>query len=246
MTAETVQMVLEHYGVPTAAFTCIPPRDSWPTPEFDFLSVIGRSAHREALNEFPLFVKPASVSSGIGISQANKVCNHEELVNIIKTISTEYPSQSILVERFLSGREFTVGILGTGSDATVIGVRELVFLKDNPQFPIDGSISYDTWEPAVLEIDVYGRELKHQWTPNPQPVDIDKSDPIAAAVADVALSAWRVLGCRDGGRIDVRCDHKDPDAVPNFIEVSGLSCFNIFISSTMTGQPNRWPRPGLV
>lgn len=211
-------MVLEHYGIPTAPFACIPPRNSW-SNDFDFISVIERSPHREALKSFPLFVKPSSVSTGIGISQANKVFSHEELINMIEATSSQYPTQTILVEQFLCGREFTVGIIGTGLDAYPIGVRELVFLKDNPQFPIDETMPYDAHDPTLLEIDVYGHELKHQWTPNPQPIDMDLSDPIAAAVANVALNAWRVLGCRDGGRVDIRHNKKGADAVPNFIEV---------------------------
>ncbi len=65
---------------------------SWPTPEFDLWSVIGRFAHREARKDYPLFVKPAYASSKIGVSQANKVCSHEDIVHTIKIISKEYPS----------------------------------------------------------------------------------------------------------------------------------------------------------
>ncbi|KAF8973904.1 hypothetical protein BDZ97DRAFT_1751846 [Flammula alnicola] len=217
------KMVLEHYGIPTAPFACIPPRNSWPSPDFYPLSIIENSAHREALNSFPLFVKPSSVSTGIGISQANKVTNHEQLAKVLEDISTRYSTQTILIERFLAGREFTVGIIGTGADAYAIGVYELVFLKDNPQFPINTTIPYDSHDPAVLELDVYGHELKHQWTPNPQHVNMDLADPIARAAADIALKAWQVLGCRDGGRVDVRHDKKGLDAVPNFIEVNPIA-----------------------
>lgn len=215
-------MVLEHYGVPTAPFACIPARNSWPSSDFSPLSVIENSAHKHALGSFPLFVKPATVSTGIGISQFNKVSSNEELAKVIEGLSKQFPTQTILVERFLAGREFTVGILGTGADAQIIGVRELVFLKDNPGFPIDSSVSYDTHDPMLFQLDVYGHDLKHRWSPNPQPVDMDLSAPVACAAADVALKAWRLLGCRDGGRIDLRHDTKDANAVPNFIEVAPL------------------------
>jgi len=215
-------MVLEHYGIPTAPFVCMPPRTSWPTSGCCPIAIIEKSRHRQALQSFPLFVKPSSVSTGIGISQLNKVKSQSELVDVVEEISKRYPTQTILIEQFLGGREFTVGILGTGVDARVIGVRELVFLKDNPQFPIDPTHPYDTHDSHLLDLDVYGRDLKHQWSPNPQHVDIDPNNTVGQAVAEVALQSWRLLGCRDGGRIDIRHDVKGPAAIPNFIEVRKL------------------------
>jgi D-alanine-D-alanine ligase-like ATP-grasp enzyme len=159
------------------------------------------------------------VSTGIGISQVNKVHNHEQLANVIEELSKRYPTQTILVEKFLGGREFTVGIIGTGTAAYVIGVRELVFLKGNPQYPIKLDCPYDTRDPALLELDVYGHDLKHKWSPNPQSIDMDLSDDIAHAAGEVALKAWKLLGCRDGGRVDIRHDKIGVGAVPNFIEV---------------------------
>ena len=137
----------------------------------------------------------------------------------MEELSKRFPTQTILVERFLEGREFTVGMLGTGPDARVIGVRELVFLKDNPQFPIDDTLPYNAHDPYLLDLDVYGHDLKRQWSPNPQHVDVDSNNPVGQAVAQVALESWRLLGCRDGGRIDIRHDVKGPAAIPNFIEV---------------------------
>jgi D-alanine-D-alanine ligase len=44
--------------------------------------------------------------------------------------------------------------------------------------------------------------------------------PLAEAVAETALAAWRALGCRDAGRIDVRCD---AEGRPAFIEANPLA-----------------------
>ncbi|KAF8807530.1 D-alanine--D-alanine ligase [Phlegmacium glaucopus] len=217
------KMVLEHYGIPTAPFACIPPRVSWPTSKHCPIATIEKSKHRQALQSFPLFVKPSSGSTGIGISQLNKVNNQSELIDVVEDISKRYPTQSILIEQFLGGREFTVGILGTGADARIIGVRELVFLKDNPQFPIDPTNPYDTHDSHLLDLDVYGHDLKDQWSPNPQRVDLNPNDRVSQAVAEVALQSWRILGCRDGGRIDIRHDLKGPTATPNFIEVNPIA-----------------------
>ena len=215
----SIQMVLEHYGVPVAPFACIPSRNLW-GENFNPLSVIQNSVHREALNVFPLFLKPAAEGTGMGITQANKVANQKQLLEVLEDLSQRYPTQTILIERFLAGREFTVGIIGTGADAAVLGVREFVFLKNHPEFLVDPATVYASHDPALLEIEVYGYDLKHVNCPNPQYVDIDLSiDPVAQEAANVALKAWNLLGCRDGGRVDLRQDKNDVNCVPNVIEV---------------------------
>ncbi|KAF9456535.1 hypothetical protein BDZ94DRAFT_1177531 [Collybia nuda] len=219
------KMVLEHYAIPTAPFACVPPRNTTShLLEINAALTIANSPHCESLQNFPLFVKPCAISSGIGITQANKVMNSESLQTVVNDLSIQYPSQPILIERFLDGREFTVGLVGTGSEARVLGVRELVYLKHNPDQPIDPSVPYDAHDPALLQLDIYGRELKRSWSPNPQFKDMAlDSDPVVKAVADVALKAWRILGCRDGGRIDIRHDILGVDAIPNVIEVNPIA-----------------------
>lgn len=214
------KMVLDHYKIPTAPFACVPPRRSWPPSRLTAISVINNSVHGAALQEFPLFLKPSATSTSIGVRQANKVHDLKDLERVLDDLSQQYPDQPILIERFLSGREFTVGIIGTGSDARVIGVGEIVFLKDNPAFPVDQNIIYTNLDPAALDMDVYGHELKSSWSPNPQFRAMDLADPVAQDVASMALRAWRALDCRDGGRVDVRHDTKGPQTIPNFIEVS--------------------------
>ncbi|KAF9532056.1 hypothetical protein CPB83DRAFT_55840 [Crepidotus variabilis] len=219
------KMVCEHYKIPTPPFVSIAPRISWPRSGFDPLSVFDDAIHAEALKSFPLFVKPATISTGIGIGQVNKVKSREELAKAIEDISTQHPKDALLIECFLPGREFTVGILGRGDDARVVGVRELVFISEgglppNADYVIDDSDPY-------FKQDVYGvgnklgLDTKH---PNPWPRDLDTSDPDAKAVGETALKAWKVLGCRDAGRVDIRQDNKDSSkAVPNFIEVNTLA-----------------------
>jgi D-alanine-D-alanine ligase len=237
-------MILEHYGILTAPFACLPPRNSTSQPSLDINAAtsIASSPHCNALQSFPLFVKPCTVSSGIGITQTNKVMNPESLQAVVDDLSMRYPSQPILIERFLVGREFTVGIVGTGSEARVLGVRELVYLKHHPDHPIDPSVPYDTYDPALLQLDIYGQELKRNWSPNPQYKDLSvEADPVVKAVADVALKAWNVLGCRDGGRIDIRHDMVGPEAIPNVIEVS--HCFPDFFFLLGFDKYNRQVNP---
>src|SRR6202000_429867 len=90
--------------------------------------------------------------------------------------------QPVLVETYLSGREFTGAITGTGADASVLGVSEIVPL-------------------AGYHGDGYGLVNKEDWDGR---LDIVAAPPAdAKAAGDVALAAWRCLRCRDGGRIDI-------------------------------------------
>jgi D-alanine-D-alanine ligase len=107
--------------------------------------------------------------------------------------------QPVLVESFLPGREFTVGIVGTGEEATVLGVSEIV--------PIENWVG-----------DGYGYENKEYSEDKVQIIEADKENGKAAGT--VALAAWRALRCCDGGRVDIRCDAQGR---PHFIEVNPLA-----------------------
>jgi D-alanine-D-alanine ligase len=92
-----------------------------------------------------------------------------------------------------------VGITGTGDDALVLGVSEIV-KKSN--YVGDG----------------YGFENKEHWHDKVDIVGAPRAE--ARAAGEVALAAWRCLRCRDGGRVDIRCDAKGQ---PQFMEVNPLA-----------------------
>lgn len=195
------------------------------------MSALEGSVHAEALRSFPLFVKPATISTGIGIEQINKVSNRQELVKAIEEISAKHPKDTLLIEGFLSGREFTVGIVGTGPTSQVVGIRELVYIADGGP-PPNAAIEIKK-DDAFYGQDVYGAENKLARLEgdasrlNPWPRDMDLNDPTCKKVAKVALDAWKALSCRDAGRVDIRNDTKDPlEAIPNFIEVGQLLALN--------------------
>src|SRR5512133_2526777 len=83
------------YGLPTAEFMEI--SDATYIPDGDL--------------RYPMFVKPASEGSSIGINHAAVVRNYAELVKQV-TWALETTHSLILVEEYIEGREFTVGVLG--------------------------------------------------------------------------------------------------------------------------------------
>jgi D-alanine-D-alanine ligase len=167
-----------------------------PTPAF---AVIERAADIRNIDlPFPLFLKPVAEGSGKGVDAKSKVDNRAQLDRTARSLLARF-RQPVLVETFLPGREFTVAILGTGEDASVLGVSEIRRLAN--------------WVGEG-----YGYENKEYWKDK---VDIVGADPKSAkAAGKVALAAWRALRCRDGGRVDIR---NDAEGRPNFIEVNPVA-----------------------
>jgi D-alanine-D-alanine ligase len=170
-------------------------------PTADF-AVIESPSDIAAVNlPFPLFLKPIAEGSGKGVSERSRVSNAAELRTIANELLSRF-RQPVLVETYLAGREFTVGITGTGSDAAVLGVMEI---KPTAKGTQSG----------------YSYENKEHWEERITLHLVDDAE--ARAAADVALSAWRALRCRDGGRVDVRSDGKGQ---PHFLEVNPLAGLN--------------------
>ncbi len=98
-----------------------------PTP--DFAVVSNRSDVAGVSVPFPVFVKPVAGGSSVGVSAASHAADAAALESACCRILDTY-RQPALVETFLPGREVTVGIVGTGSRARVIGVMEVIFTPD--------------------------------------------------------------------------------------------------------------------
>ena len=151
--------------------------------------------------DFPLFAKPLSEGTGKGIGAKSIIGSRRELVENVTALLQEH-GQPVLVEKFLPGREFTVGITGTGKDAKAVGVIEINFLED-------------------AESKAYGLVNKKHYQ-SLMRYTVPEHE-IAEKCIETALAAWKVLECRDGGRIDLRCNEA---GIPEFIEVNPLAGLN--------------------
>jgi len=152
----------------------------------------------------PFFVKPVAEGTGKGCSAKSIVRDRAALAGVCDGLVARF-RQPALIEPYLAGREFTVGITGTGREAKVVGAMEIVLL-------------------ANAEEGVYSFDNKSQYEDRVvYPATDPANDPVAAAAERVSLDAWRALGCRDGGRVDIRCD---ADQNPMFLEVNPLAGLN--------------------
>ncbi len=147
---------------------------------------------------YPLFVKPIAEGTGKGISPSSRVESEEALVRICRALLERF-RQPVLVETFLPGREFTAGIAGTGKAAELLAVME-IGLKPGAE-----AVAYSFVNKEECEDRIEYRLAR---------------DAEAQAAGRIALAAWRALGCRDAGRVDLR---SDAHGAPQFLEANPLA-----------------------
>jgi len=177
--------LISRYGVRTGFFTEITNPDSICLEQF----------------QFPLFVKPVAEGTGKGIRGKSTANSPQELKQMVEQLWFEF-QQPVLVEEYLPGREFTVGIWGTGPKASVIGVMEIIF--NNP-------LSHGVYN--------YHTKANYKELVSYEPC----KEPIAHEIARQALIAYNALNCRDAGRVDIRLNSHNE---PVFIEINPLAGLN--------------------
>ena len=174
--------VVKSYGVPACEFFLVKEAadiDDMPLP-------------------YPVFAKPVAEGTSKGVSARSLVRDKTELKEVCADLLERF-REPVLIETYLPGREFTVGLIGSGKNARVIGVAEIVLGQK-------------------AEREAYTYENKQKYEDRVRYVLADEPK-----VAETALKAWKALGCLDAGRIDVRLD---ATGTPRFIEVNPLAGLN--------------------
>ena len=177
-----------------------------PTPEFALVEKLSDLDERTSDLELPLFIKPLHEGSSKGITDGNLCWDRDHLLRQTKFLLENY-HQPVLVEQYLPGKEFTCGVLGNGDEATVL--------------PIVG-MNFESLPDGALPI--YSYDAKFVWDRPERPLEIFQcpariTRELQASIERVVLDAYRVLGCRDWARIDVRLDSAGD---PNILEVNPL------------------------
>ena len=177
-----------------------------PTPKFTVVEKIEDLEARARSLSLPLFVKPLHEGSSKGITDSNLCWDRAHLLRQTRFLLENY-DQPVLVEEYLPGKEFTCAVFGNGDEATVL--------------PIVG-MNFESLPKGALPI--YSFDAKFVWDRPENPLDIFQcpariTRELQASIERVTLDAFRVLGCRDWARIDVRLDAA---GVPNVLEVNPL------------------------
>ncbi len=143
---------------------------------------------------FPLIVKPPQEDASLGVSAASVVRDPKELLERIAEVGSEF-QQPALVEQFIEGREFYVGVLGNASPRA-LPVMELDFSG----LPADAP-RIASWNAKWGE-DGSGSGAEFAGTRSIFPEDLDPA--LATRMQEVAISAYQALRLRDYARIDLR------------------------------------------
>lgn len=181
--------ILSFHGIPNAGFWTVEPGEAVPADV-----------------PLPAIVKPLFEGSSKGIQDRNVVRTRAELEERTAEIAGRY-KQPVIVERFLSGREFTVGVLGASPKIEILPIVEVDY----------GSL------PAGAN-PIYSYEAKWLWDTPDKPLDIfrcpaDLTADLKAGIEAVVARTCRVLRVKDWCRIDVRLDEAGR---PNILEVNPL------------------------
>jgi D-alanine-D-alanine ligase len=176
-----------YHGIPTPAFTVVPVGER---PDFTHL-------------RFPLFIKPAREGSSMGIDPLSKASDEAGLLRKVESIHRYY-RQEALVEEYIDGREFTVGIMGNPPNEHVFPIME---------------IGVDRC-PDPEHRGIYSRKFKAEWDDLEYyhcPAILSSEEELR--IRSVAVQASRALGCRDVARVDIRLSR---EGIPYVLEVNQL------------------------
>ena len=169
-----------------------------PTPRF---KKVERMEDLKDLNlKYPLFVKLCYEGSSKGVRSDSKIMDSRSLEEKSEWLFRTY-GPPLLVEEFVRGPEFTVGVLGN-ENPTVLGVMQIEIKGSPPDEAIYSLEVKREWEKRVF----------YHCPPSVDPLLLER-------IEEVALRSYRVLECRDISRVDIRVDE---NKTPHFLEINPL------------------------
>jgi D-alanine-D-alanine ligase len=222
--------LLRGAGLPTAEFLLVGRGDS-----------LDRRAAEELLQRGPAIVKPAAEDASLGLGSDSVVADLPALEQQVRAVHGRYGDA--LVEQFIAGREFNVGIVALPKPVA-LPLAEIEFQSDpSLRWPI---VTYDAKWATGSGAD--------RATPVRCPADVDAG--LAARIQSIGLRAFQLTGCRDYARVDIRVDqagqpfilevNANPDLGPSAglaraVRASGMD-YDAFIARLV--ETARGRRPG--
>ena len=174
-----------------------------PTPAF---WVVENGSGISLRVKLPAIVKPLHEGSSKGINDNSVVRSRQELKARVREIQSVY-KEPVIIEQFLTGREFTVGVLGNPPNLEILPIVEI----DHSQLPPGAN-------------PVYSYEAKWVWDQPDKPLEIFRcpaeiGPDLKIRIEEIIRKTVEVLRIRDWSRIDIRLDERGE---PNILEVNPL------------------------
>jgi D-alanine-D-alanine ligase len=165
--------------------------------------------------DWPVIVKPATQDASVGLDQGSVVTGQGQLQQRVAYLLRHY-GPPVLVEEFIRGREFNVGLI-EAPELRTLPISEILFTDQAPDYwPI---VTYDAkWKPGTRD---------YEATPPLYPATVTPR--LAERVNTLAKQAFRLLGCRDYARVDFRVRSParpyilEVNPNPDFSPLAGLS-----------------------
>jgi len=183
--------ILLAHGIPTPRFHAFSDAAFRELGAKDALSIIARELG------MPVVVKPAAQGSALGI---NFAVDERDLPRAM--VSALSFDRKVLLERYVRGRELAVSILGSGDEARVLPIVEVVLTREHSYYDFDSR-----YVPGETDFVV--------------PADLAPA--LAAEVERVSLATYRALGCRGFGRVDIILDEAGVPWVLELNTIPGLT-----------------------
>jgi D-alanine-D-alanine ligase len=144
--------------------------------------------------EFPALIKLNCGDGSLGITPESVVHNAKEVSTQLARLRAEFPEHDVLVQEFLSGPEYSVGLIGNpGLGFTILPLLEVDYRRLDPQLP--RILSYESkCDPQSL----YGRHIAYR--------EARLDERARQRLIDDAGRLFKRLGCRDYARFDFRAD----------------------------------------
>lgn len=182
--------ILSYYSIPTPAFRVI-----YPDQNINLQAFL-----------FPAIIKPIAEGSSKGIFDNAIVHNPEMAKQSIQKNFKKY-NEPLIIEKFLTGSEFTVAVWGNGNEAEILPIVEMNY----QELPAGAN-------------PIYSYEAKWIWDRPEKPLNIFKCPADISFLQQknieaVALNAYRTLNIKDWCRIDVRFNEED---IPHILELNPL------------------------
>jgi D-alanine-D-alanine ligase len=159
---------------------------------------------------YPLIVKPTREDASVGISRTSVVANPAELEAQLRHVLVHY-NQPAIIEEYIVGREINAAILDRVAPANGDAVTPQVL----PLHEIDFS-EMPADRPKIVSFEAKWVEDSPDYR-GTRPVPCQLTDQERARVVETALAAWKAIGLRDYGRVDLRLA---ADGTPYVIDIN--------------------------